>query len=107
MAKLLKKKSLEEVAVDNTTVTLGTSKQQEVLKEGVPNDHHRKQENNSTVVGANVGVTLNMQDYNSLRVDVWLTDTVKEEETTEMAYSRVVATIDKVLQDTIQLYKED
>ena len=100
----LKKKSLKEIASDNTQVTKGTSKNQEVLKEGVPNDHSNKHLTNSTVVGASVGITKNMENYESLRVDCWLTDTVADNETVEQAYERILGVIDKTLQDTVNSY---
>lgn len=46
-----------------------------------------------------------MGDYESLRVDVWLTDTVYENETTQSAYQRVVNIVDNTLQDIINQYK--
>ena len=48
-----------------------------------------------------------MGDYQSLSVDCWLTDTVKENETVEQAYERVVGQVDKVLQDTVNSYLEE
>ena len=100
----LKKKSLKEIASDNTQVTKGTSKNQEVLKEGLPNDHSNKHLTNATVVGASVGITKNMENYESLRVDCWLTDTVAYNETVEQAYERILGVIDKTLQDTVNSY---
>ena len=100
----LKKKSLKEIASDNTQVTKGTSKNQEVLKEGVPNDHSNKHLTNATVAGASVGITKNMENYESLRVDCWLTDTVADNETVEQAYERILGVIDKTLQDTVNSY---
>ena len=100
------KKSLSEKANDNTTVTKGTSKNQSVIKEGVPNDHSRKHLDNTTpTVGASIGTTLNMGDYESLRVDVWLTDTVGENETTQQAYERIVKVIDETLQSVVSQYR--
>lgn len=96
---------LQKKAEENTTVKRGS----EVVKEGIPNDHTRKHLTSSStesIVGANVGMTLNMQDYNSLRVDCWLTDSVKENETQEEAYSRILGVIDKTLRDTIAFYRE-
>lgn len=100
----LKKKSLKEIASDNTQVTKGTSKNQEVLKEGLPNDHSNKHLMSDTVVGASVGITKNMGEYESLRVDCWLTDKVSDNETVEQAYERVLGIIDKTLQDTVNSY---
>lgn len=100
------KKSLTEQAKDNATVTKGTSKNQTVLKEGVPNDHSRKHLDGDTpTVGVNIGTTLNMGDYESLRVDVWLTDKVSPKETIEQAYARVVQTVDSTLQEIVSQYK--
>ena len=100
----LKKKSLKEIASENTQVTKGTSNNQEVLKEGTPNDHSIKHLTNDRVVGASVGITKNMDNYESLRVDCWLTDTVKENETVEQAYERILGIIDKTMQDTVNSY---
>ena len=100
------KKKLSDTAKENTTVTKGTSKEQKVLKEGVPNDHSRKHlDGSSQVVGCSIGTTLNMGDYESLRVDVWLTDNVQENETVQQAYNRVVSVIDETLQEVINQYR--
>lgn len=99
----LKKKSLKEIASDNTQVTKGTSKNQEVLKEGTPNDHSIKHLS-TKIVGASVGITKNMDNYESLRVDCWLTDTVADNETVEQAYERILCVIDKTMQDTVSSY---
>ena len=99
----LKKKSLKEIASDNTQVTKGTCKNQEVLKEGTPNDHSIKHLS-TKIVGASIGITKNMENYESLRVDCWLTDTVKENETVEQAYERILGIIDKTMQDTVNSY---
>ena len=101
------KKTLSEQAEENASATKGTSKNQTTLKEGKPNDHsskhHTKEE--TPVVGVSIGTTLNMGDYESLRVDVWLTDTVQKSETVEQAYARVTKTVDKTLQEIVNQYK--
>lgn len=106
--------SLKKKAEENTTVTNGTSSNKRTLKEGNPSYHHRKQSNTgadlekkNTVVGMNVGITKNMDNYESLRVDCWLTDTVKEGETVEQAYERILGVIDNQLQNTVNSYLED
>ena len=99
----LKKKSLKEIASDNTQVTKGTSKNQEVLKDGTPNDHSIKHLS-TKIVGASLGITKNMDNYESLRVDCWLTDTVADNETVEQAYERILGVIDKTMQDTVSSY---
>lgn len=99
------KKSLTEQAKDNTTVTKGTKKNQKTLKDGVPNEHSRKHLEEAPTVGVNIGTTLNMGDFESLRVDVWLTDKVAPTETTEQAYARVVQIVDKTLQEVVNQYQ--
>lgn len=100
------KKSLSQQAEENSTVTIGTSKNQRVLKEGVPNDHSRKHLNDEfPTVGVSIGTTLNMGDYESLRVDVWLSDKVSDTETLEQAYARVVQAVDSTLQEIVSQYQ--
>ena len=100
------KKSLSEQAEQNASVTKGTSKNQTVLKEGKPNDHSRKHLDGDTpTVGVSIGTTLNMGDYESLRVDVWLTDNVHSNESVQQAYERVVSVVDDTLQGIINQYK--
>lgn len=101
MAKI-SKKTLKEKAENNTTVTKGTSKNQEMLKKGIPNDHSRKKENN--IVGMSLGITKNMDNYESLRVDCWLQDYVNDNETKKEAFQRVNKILDEVLQETVQSY---
>ena len=100
------KKSLAKRAEENTSVTMGTSKNQEVLKDGVPNDHSRKHLEQSPTVGCSIGVTLNMENYNSLRVDTWLTDRVQDNETVDQAYERIVKVADETLQKIVSQYKD-
>lgn len=107
ITKSLKKtvnKSLESQAKENTTVTKGTKRDQKVEKQGTPLDHANKHKPQDTVVGVSLGVTKNMDNYESLRVDCWLIDTVKDGESVEQAYNRVVGVVDKQLQDTVQSY---
>lgn len=100
------KKSLSQQAEENSTVTIGTSKNQRVLKEGVTNDHSRKHLNDDfPTVGVSIGTTLNMGDYESLRVDVWLSDKVSDTETLEQAYARVVQAVDSTLQEIVSQYQ--
>ena len=99
--------SLKDNAVKNARVTKGSSKNQTTLKEGVPNDHSRKHfgVSETPVVGVSIGSTLNMGDYESLRVDVWLSDSVRERETVQQAYERVTAVVDETLKEIVSQYK--
>lgn len=100
------KKSLTTQAEENAIVTKGTVNNRTTLKEGVPNEHSRRHlDGKNPIVGVSIGTTLNMGDYESLRVDVWLTDEVSETETTTQAYERVVKTVDFTLQKVVSQYK--
>lgn len=99
-------KTLKEQAEENATVSKGTMKESKVLKEGKPRDHSRRHlDGEVPVVGVSIGTTLNMGDYESLRVDVWLTDGVAEHETVQQAYERVVKVVDETLQNVVSQYR--
>lgn len=84
---------LKKTAKANTRITQGTKNNQKVIKEGVPVDHspkHIKKPLDPTkIAGVNIGVTKNMGEYESLRVDCWLTDEVSDNETHEEAIKRL------------------
>lgn len=105
MAKLAKK-SLKTQIEENTTVKRGTKDNQTVLKSGTPNDQSRKHELSPNTVGANIGITKNMDNYESLRVDCWGVEEVQDGETKEEAFQRLLGTLDKVLSDTVQSYMQ-
>lgn len=99
------KTSLVTKAKENTTVTRGTSKDQQTLKQGVPNEHSRKHlDGDVPVVGVSVGITKNMDNYESLRADVWLTDKKADNESMEEAYARVAQIVSGVLQEIVSEY---
>lgn len=87
----LRKKSLEQKVEENTSSSIGTKKDAKVIKEGTPCDHsdiHNINKNPKTV-GVAVGATFNMGDFNSFRVDCWLTDELQEGETQEEGLQRL------------------
>ena len=61
---------------------------------------------NETVIGLSVGSTLNMDNYESLRVDCWISDTVKEGETVEQAYNRLREVLSAQFVETVNDYRE-
>ena len=101
------KPSLKKKAERNAQVTKGTSKNQTTLKEGVPNDPSVKHLSTPPIVGVSIGTTLNMGDYQSLRVDVWLTDNVDSGESFEDAYQRVSSTVGDVLSKLVEEYRDE
>lgn len=103
--KPLKKKTLQEKAVENTTITKGTSANQRVIKEGNPLDHTPKFNINKTsprTVGINIGITKNMGDFESLRVDCWITDEILEGETQSQALARLGAIASSELERQVE-----
>ena len=92
---LLKKK-----AADNTSIKKKSLGVEETLKSGQPVDNNVKQKH-SRVVGMSKGVTKNMDNYESLRIDVWLSDEIAENETPAEALQRIEAFIDKALEEAV------
>lgn len=102
MATLKRRKGLAEKAADNTSIQRKSGGEVETIKSGTPLDHSNKHDpKSSPVIGMSKGVTKNMDNYESLRVDVWLSDTVQENETKEQALTRIEAFIDKALENAI------
>lgn len=98
-----KKKKLSDKAEKNTTIVrkIGNAEPFE-NKEGNPLDKTVKTSPHScAVVGMSKGVTKNMGDFESLRVDVWLSDSVNEGETPEEAMQRVESFLDEALEKAV------
>lgn len=95
----VKHNTLKKNAEANTSVKRG----KEVIKEGVPLDHAPKHgvPIQTRSVGMNKGITRNMGDFESLRVDVWLTDFVADDETPQEALARVEEIIDETLEEAV------
>ena len=96
------KVKLKENARKNVTVTKKTGGEApEVIKKGVPLDHAVKHDSyEGAKFGMSKGCTLNMDNYESMRIDVWLTDEVREGESIKEAYARVEAILDEVLEES-------
>ena len=111
--KKLKEQQVEQLkaqARENATVTRGNKRDgYNSVKVGRPLDHEVKQstakKKNETYVGQTFGiskgVTKNMDNYESLRVDCWLSDVVREGETVQEAFARVESIIDEVLEESV------
>ena len=92
-----------ENARKNTTITKKVGREEPtVIKAGTPLDHSVKHNSyEGTKFGMSKGVTKNMDNYESLRVDVWLTSEVLEGESIREAYTRVEEIIDEVLEEAV------
>lgn len=105
MATLKSRRASEDIARarSNVTITKKTgSNAPTTVRSGTPLDHTTKHNPCDAVkFGMSKGVTKNMGDYESLRVDVWLIDEVQPGETIEEAYIRVEEILDRVLEESI------
>ena len=59
------------------------------IKEGVVVDNNIKTSTLPNYVGVNIGGTINMGNFESLRIDVWSVDNIKPNETRQEALERV------------------
>ena len=76
----------------NCNASIGTRKQAKVVKQEQPLDHANKQnkpKQEPRMVGVSLGMTKNMDNYESLRIDVWCTDVVHDGESFDQAFERV------------------
>ena len=117
--KRLKEQQVEQLqaqARENTTISRGNRRDgYSTVKAGKPLDHEVKQstakKRNDTYVGQTFGMskgcTLNMENYESMRVDCWLSDVVREGETVQEAFARVESIIDEVLEESALTMKGD
>lgn len=101
--KSMKQEQLKQKAEANTTVTKKTGREAPtVVKQGVPLDHSVKHDAfENAKFGMSKGITKNMDNYESLRVDVWLTSEVLPGESIKEAYARVEGIIDEVLEEAV------
>lgn len=112
--KSMKQEQLKQKAEAHTTVTKKAGREApETLKKGVPLDHSTKHTPHEDAqcgasrpkVGANIGCTLNMDNYESMRIDCWMTDEVQEGETVEQAFTRVLNIVQTQVEEVAEQYK--
>lgn len=99
-----KQSTLKENARKSATVTKKTGREPAVVvKQGVPLDHAVKHNSyEGSKFGMSKGATINMDNYESMRVDVWLTDEVREGESIYEAYTRIETILDEVLEESVR-----
>lgn len=88
--------ALDKQIEENTNVVKKSSGEETVLKSGTPNDHFNKHQAN--VVGLSKGITKNMDNYESLRVDCWVSVQVKPNEDPNAILNTISDAIDERLE---------
>lgn len=97
-----KRKKLLNTAKRNTTSSKTSDGVKYPIKNGTPLELSEKRKGN--IVGMSKGGTFNMQNYESFRVDIWLSDEVGENETPMDAIQRISDILDEALnQELAQL----
>lgn len=93
----------KEKARHNTSISKKVGRDEPtVIKSGTPIDHSVKHSPyEGAKFGMSKGVTKNMENYESLRVDVWLTGEALPGESIQEAYARVEEIIDEVLEESV------
>ena len=64
-------------------------------------------ENDSTKVNVTLGYTLNLGNFQSLRLDLGVTDSAKNEETVDQAFERVYKFVEDKLTEKIKEAQEE
>lgn len=104
----LRTQTQKNVRKGNTSVTRKREGVEDLIEDGtVAELPIKRQSNTEPIVGMSKGITKNMQNYESLRLDVWYSDTIKKGETPEDALQRVEAVIDTVLENAVAYYLDD
>jgi hypothetical protein len=93
---------VEKLARENASVTAGSKDAQEVLKKGAPIGHSQKHE--APVIGMNIGSTVNMGQYESLRADVWAT-VPQEGGDLRPQFAALRGVLEEVLEETVNEYR--
>lgn len=99
----MKLKSSKKSIKPHTYAKVKSPTDEEVILEGEPCDHSVKHLSGSNIVGASIGVTKNMGDYESLRVDVWATTPLEKGESIDEALDR----LQEVLQESLMKTTSD
>ena len=79
----------------NANVTRRVNGKDTPVKEGVVVDNNIKTSTLPNYIGVNIGGTINMGNYESLRIDVWAVDNINDGETRQDAIKRVADELEK------------
>lgn len=100
-----KDKDLVDKAKENTRVVVkeGSKAEEKVIKEGnIENKIENKRDLDSTIVGLSKGITKNMGNYQTLRIDCWLATPVEKGKTVGETLENISEILDTVLADEVE-----
>lgn len=100
-----KDKDLIDKAKENTKVSIknGSTNSEQVIKEGNPENRlENKRDLESTIVGLSKGITKNMGNYQTLRIDCWLATPVDSGKTVGETLENISEILDTVLADEVE-----
>ena len=100
------RETLKKKAKANLNVTKGTKSSQTVLKKGNPVDVTSKTNpHKEAIVGMNKGITKNMDNYESLRADVWLSIPCNNDiGDVSNAFKGISDILDEILEEVVAEY---
>lgn len=102
---MLKAKAKENLNITKKSRSRSGALQNITVKKGNVVDSNNKHNpafevsGNAVRVGMSKGVTLNMENYESMRIDCWISDVVGEKETKKEAFDRIGKLLDEVLEE--------
>lgn len=103
--KAVRKRSTQELK-EQAQASVNIQNKKGIVKKGLVSSPEVKHPTGdkiiAKVVGLSKGVTLNMENYESMRVDAWLSDSVADDETEMQAFNRISNILTEVLEKTIE-----
>jgi hypothetical protein len=101
--KEMKKLELKKKVAGNTTASITKSGVKTTTKQGASLDPMSKVVPSRTMqVGLAKGATINMGDYQSLRVDAWGSSDVQEGETPQQVFEYIESLVDEQIEISIE-----
>lgn len=109
---MIKRRKVLNNAVSRSVENYATVKKNGVeVKRGIPtvkrkHDDGKVLDVKKDSVGVSIGSTLNMGDFQSLKVEVWHSSFVEQNESVEEAFNRVTNIVTDTLQKIVNDFKE-
>lgn len=100
----VKRSDLKSKAKLNVNVTKKSSGNEEVLKKGnVVDIANKNVPHGTSIVGMSKGITKNMDNYESLRIDVWIAVPTEDDDYSDK-FEEISSLLDEVLDEEVSEY---